>query len=636
MIRFGLVVVLLGIAACGSKDVAADGSGSDTDGGDTGEPDGQCEVEIQRTYLDGFVSMWGDGQTVWATGYGIAVAGTAEAIAVVSPQEFAYGDRVTGVEGRVFTAGWGELMEFADGEWIRHEGPQIQVFGLWAAAADEVWLVSENQEECEGCTDPPPTLPYASRWDGTTWIEDSPPASAGLRDVWGVGADDLHVVGGEGVAFRRLDGEWIELATGTASELVRVRGNRADNVWALGSDGTVLHFDGAGWSAAASVTNVWAKSLWVGDDDTVYVLGEPTIEGEDPGDGPTVVMRLEADVWTPLGAPLEGQGLDLWGDDAALWVAGKTNGPVLHRIALEDPAEVTEQFHAQNLEGLESLQAIDAEHAVAVSGSASFDEYRDGQWSGSTLGDDVHVKAVWATEAEVFVSAYHGDVTSPMGTTFRVQGDEITELTVPDPQALSLRAIWGRSATDVWTGGDDEPFCDPMCPPSGGPRLLHFDGEVWTDAAPPPSVVARLHGDAQRLVAATWNGLFVQENGAWTQIPTPQDANIGDTVVTEDGTIWAVVDSALYRVQDGAAVLEPNTPTGSVFAIAVSPGGLVLSGDATPDAVTTGFAARLEGSTWTLLLTTPSELLHAAAWADDTLFLASPNIALRLGCPSGP
>ena len=144
----------------------------------------------------------------------IAVAGTAEAIADVSPVEFAYGDRVTGAEGRVFTAGWGELMELADGEWIRHEGPYLQVHGLWAAAADEVWLVSEipQEEECEGCTEPLSTMPYAARWDGTVWTEDTPPAGSGLHDVWGVGADDLHVVGGNGLAFRRLDGEWIELA----------------------------------------------------------------------------------------------------------------------------------------------------------------------------------------------------------------------------------------------------------------------------------------------------------------------------------------------------------------------------------------------------------------------------------------
>lgn len=348
MIRFGLVIAVLVVAACGGKGGAMDGSGGDTDGGDTDGP-GSCEVEIQRTSLDAFASVWGDGQTVWATGYGIAVTGTAGAIADVSPGAFAYGDRVTGAEGRVFTAGWGELMEFADGEWIRHEGPQVLVRGLWAAAADEVWLVSEISPECEECSDPP--LPHASRWDGTVWIEDSPPASAGLSDVWGVGANDLHVVGGDGVAFRRLDGEWIELATGTTSSLVRVRGNRADNVWALGSDGTVLHFDGAGWSAAASVsTDVWVETLWVGVDDTVYVLGEPTMDGEDGGDGPAVVMRLEADVWTPLGPPLEGQGLDLWGDDDALWVAGKTDGPVLHRIPLEDPSQATEQFHAQTLE----------------------------------------------------------------------------------------------------------------------------------------------------------------------------------------------------------------------------------------------------------------------------------------------
>ena len=58
----------------------------------------------------------------------------------------------------------------------------------------------------------------------------------------------------------------------------------------------------------------------------------------------------------------------------------------------------------------------------------------------------------------------------------------------------------------------------------------------------------------------------------------------------------------------------------------------MLTGDATPDSMSTGFAARLEGSAWTMLLNTPGELLNAAAWADDTLFVASSDLALRLSC----
>ncbi len=631
MTRSSLIVAVLGLAACGVEGTATDAgdgeTGSETDsetGGTTGGGSTSCdEAGFQRTSLEGLSALWGDGQTIWATGWGIAVTGTTGAIIDVSPREFAYGDRVAGAGGHVFTAGFGELMELVDGEWIRHDGPEVPSNGLWAAAPDQVWLVSRIDPDCpKGSCDPP--MPYAAYWDGTAWTEDTPPAAQGLNDVWGVGANDLHVVGDFGAAFRRLDGEWIELATGAdSSSLERVRGNRADNVWAVGTDGTVLKFDGTGWTTAPSLPaspDIYYQSLWVGADDTVYALGTSPFS-----DGPSQVMRLEADVWMPFGPELDGWAWDVWGDDAALWIAGKTDGPVLHQIALGDPFQTTEQFHIQDLGALESLQAIDAEHAVAVSDLKYFDEYRDGKWSGRTLGNYVRPIATWAAAVDDVFVAVRRDAAQPVGTTFRVQGDEVHEFPVPDAQDLSLHTIWGRSASDVWTGGEAP----------GGPRLLHFDGMSWTNVEPPPAVVAHLHGDAERLVAATSNGLFMQENGAWVQIPTPNDDTIGDTVVTDDGTIFAVVDSVLHRVQDGAAIPEPDAPEGAAMALTTAPGGLVLTGDSDPDGDPTGFAARLEGSTWSLLVTDPG-FLNTVAWADDTLFLAGYEAAQRWSCLSEP
>jgi hypothetical protein len=89
-----------------------------------------------------------------------------------------------------------------------------------------------------------------------------------LYGAWGAAPDDLWAVGGFAGRWGFLwhfDGEaWVEQPLpddlplspeGELPALFKVWGRAADDVWAVGSHGTVLHFDGAAWEVVPSGTD---------------------------------------------------------------------------------------------------------------------------------------------------------------------------------------------------------------------------------------------------------------------------------------------------------------------------------------------------------------------------------------------
>lgn len=70
--------------------------------------------------------------------------------------------------------------------------------------------------------------------------------------AWGVGDGAVWVVGGQnenGAMLRYEDGGWTEVELGFSVPLLNwVHGTSADDVFAGGNGGTILHYDGTSWS----------------------------------------------------------------------------------------------------------------------------------------------------------------------------------------------------------------------------------------------------------------------------------------------------------------------------------------------------------------------------------------------------
>jgi hypothetical protein len=176
--------------------------------------------------------------------------------------------------------------------------PQIVAEGLpggllsvRAVAPDDVWVIGASSEPADG------TGPWVLRYDGEAWsrldlaawdgaelwwghvtasevvlVGDGGLILEGPRDgalsevegpseqtnffgVWGASEAEVWAVGSRAddpdrpVLWRRSAGVWAEVdlrgIDGVGSSLFKVHGTAADDVWFVGSEGTILHWDGA-------------------------------------------------------------------------------------------------------------------------------------------------------------------------------------------------------------------------------------------------------------------------------------------------------------------------------------------------------------------------------------------------------
>jgi hypothetical protein len=56
--------------------------------------------------------------------------------------------------------------------------------------------------------------------------------------------------------------------------LVGMHGSGPDDVWAVGSSGTIVHLDGAAWSASASGTTDNLFGVWTSDPHQAWAVGD--------------------------------------------------------------------------------------------------------------------------------------------------------------------------------------------------------------------------------------------------------------------------------------------------------------------------------------------------------------------------
>jgi hypothetical protein len=76
-----------------------------------------------------------------------------------------------------------------------------------------------------------------------------------LNHLWGFTSRDVYAVGDEG-AILHFDGtSWSRMRSGTSENLEGIWGVAPDDIWALGS-GVVLHFDGVSWTSVPG-TNMY-------------------------------------------------------------------------------------------------------------------------------------------------------------------------------------------------------------------------------------------------------------------------------------------------------------------------------------------------------------------------------------------
>lgn len=178
-------------------------------------------------------------------------------------------------EDEMFVVGnAGTILHFSGGAWTSEVVPtEENLWGVWGAAPDDVWVVGGS-----GRTESVATLLH---YDGSEWtlveleIERS---SRAFFKVWGSGANDVVVVGQNGVLLRYDGVTWTEFGLGTNQDLIAVWGTGPDRIAVVGgrNNGVVATWNGAEWRMESLSPLLGLNGVWMRDDNVIHAVG---IEG---------------------------------------------------------------------------------------------------------------------------------------------------------------------------------------------------------------------------------------------------------------------------------------------------------------------------------------------------------------------
>jgi hypothetical protein len=95
-----------------------------------------------------------------------------------------------------------------------------------------------------------------------------------LEGVWGSSGSDVFAVGDNGTILHYDGSTWSPMASGTTNNLFGVWGSSETNVFAVGSNGTILHYNGSTWSSMKSGTTNRLEGVWGSSGTDVFAVGE--------------------------------------------------------------------------------------------------------------------------------------------------------------------------------------------------------------------------------------------------------------------------------------------------------------------------------------------------------------------------
>ncbi|WP_146651716.1 hypothetical protein [Labilithrix luteola] len=293
-----------------------------------------------------------------------------------------------------------------------------------------------------------------------------------LMGIWGTGPTDVWAVGTNGTILHWDGTAWVLTPSDTNQALFAVTGRSATDVWAVSSRAVVLHSNGfaggtATWTAAPPVADTFKdpnSTVW---NEALLLSARTTAQG---------------DVW------LGGEPYPVVVDDGghamsmSLWRRGETDGTTTWNFA-------TIATNAVTVRGLWSDPGGDvwavggmAPNAAKPAGRTFHATGTNGPrgpvWTEYDSRSSSTLNAVWASGA--------GDVwaVGDRGTLRHWKSADQTRWDIVEsPTDEDLEAIWGSASNDVWAVG-------------GNGTILHFDGTTWALApgAFPHGLKPHLHG----------------------------------------------------------------------------------------------------------------------------------------------
>jgi len=434
----------------------------------------------------------------------------------------------------VYAAGEQGLVLHYDGEkWSRMTTVtfNFDLTGVWGSSDENLFAVgrSRSQDALEG---------VILRFDGSNWLKmETSLKDFELRAIWGTGPSNVWAVGLHyvnqalhGLILHYNGREWSISSTGTYSPLFDVQGDENGDVYAVGSDGTVLKYDGTAWSFVKydpSLNDItWSefRKVSVGSDGSLAVLDI----------WQNRVLSFNEGTWSWIDTPQAFTPNAIYGTSASGLLTVGSRGDVYYY----DQGSWLPLTIAITRSDLNAIHGNSPENIFAVGNGGDILHYDGGAWVPMRSGVDLELRAVWA---------------SPWEFTFAV-GAEGTMLINQDNEwapmesgvTTDLNAIYGPPNADFYA----------IYAVGKNGVVLYYDGFEW------------YHPNLGVGIDADLNDVWVSEGGQVFVVGQ------GGLILQFDGRSWEQVPSGTS--EDLNAITGIRTPALSQYVVAVGNAGTIL------------------------------------------------------------
>jgi hypothetical protein len=273
-----------------------------------------------------------------------------------------------------------------------------------------------------------------------------------MYSVWGTSSSNVYMCG-LGGRIRRYDGaQVINQTSNTANNLYAMDGRAVNDIYAVGANGTVVHYNGVNWTATQLVGEE-LHGVWANPTGDVWVIGAST------------VLRYDGQ-WHTMAPPLGTELGDIWGSsDTDVYVTSWNDG--LYHYDGNQWSHI--DLGSSVVIGVWGSSAND----VVVTGFGRIWHYNGSTWRSEDVSEHFLLKAygtgpnnIFAVGEEAFIAHYDGGQWS-------AQPSQLTP-TTPTERIGEYNGIASRSGRSyaVWCGNTLN------APRGGSPRdqQAMFDG----------------------------------------------------------------------------------------------------------------------------------------------------------------
>lgn len=251
-----------------------------------------------------------------------------------------------------------------------------------------------------------------------------------LRDIWGASADDVWAVGENGTVLHWDGLSWCRHVSENIDyrDIYAVWGTDSTDVWAAGQLGAIYHWDGTSWSRFDSDEARRFRSVWGSSSDSIWAVGTEY-------DNYTVLIHWDGVTWSDVDHAFVNDLQGLWGMGSEFVVAVGSDGGGINTSA--------------------AAFVWDGESWTDVSSGCGSCE--EACWLNSVWFSKHN--DVWA------VGGYYCGKHSYTGHVLHWSGQSSTWESVEIEQVDELYDIWGRTGSDIWAVGRD---------------ILYWNGQSWS------------------------------------------------------------------------------------------------------------------------------------------------------------